>query len=148
MCICVCYLALVFYQDQTAAPALATEDSALLSALVGMIILPIPHVESRGSPCSRKKLLRQGIWGKDFTHVCITQHIRRHRMSYEPFSQSKSNWETNGHLTISHPTLCEPVHVQNFLFCFCYTFYHYYCAVLIDVFILPEASLTVLKSAL
>lgn len=34
-CVCelVCYLAWVFYQDQTAAWALVTEDSALLSAL-------------------------------------------------------------------------------------------------------------------
>ncbi len=38
--VCVCLLSRPsVYQDQTAARALTTEDSALLSALVGMIIL-------------------------------------------------------------------------------------------------------------
>lgn len=49
-CVCklVCYLAWVFYQDQTAAWALVTEDSALLSALAGMIILSVQKVEATG----------------------------------------------------------------------------------------------------
>lgn len=55
MCECVCYLARVFYQDQTAARALATEDSALLSAPAGMIILFIQKVgATEVGLCSRK----------------------------------------------------------------------------------------------
>lgn len=54
-CVCVCLLSSPsVYQDQTAARALTTEDSALLSALVGMIILLIAKLATEVA-CAIKK---------------------------------------------------------------------------------------------
>lgn len=60
MCECVCYLARVFYQDQTAARALAAEDSALLSALAGMITLFMQEVGATEVACVQGKTVKAG----------------------------------------------------------------------------------------
>lgn len=55
MCERVCYLARVFYQDQTAAWALAKEDSALLSPPAGTITLLRRREAATGVVCVQGK---------------------------------------------------------------------------------------------
>lgn len=59
----------MFYQDQTAAQALATEDSALLSALVGIIILFMQERQSQAAfkgveKNTKQKTVKAGDLGK------------------------------------------------------------------------------------
>lgn len=89
VCERVCYLARVFYQDQTAAWALAKEDSALLSPPAGTITLLMQREAATGVVFVRgkkKKLLRLGIWWWDFTHICLTQHAAAGSLTYKQFS--------------------------------------------------------------
>lgn len=80
MCECVCYLARVFYQDQTAARALATEDSALLSALAGMIILFMQKVGATEVACVQGKTVKAGDFVKGFhppkSHATHPDHLK------------------------------------------------------------------------
>lgn len=57
---CFCYLARVFYQDQTAARALVTEDSALLSAVAGIIILFMQKAGATQVVCVQENTVKEG----------------------------------------------------------------------------------------